>query len=90
MYAYIPTYKSIEDAATFNLRDCLDFRPARTAYTGVDSYTTTVVSRPDPFNVPGTQVDLAYYLPRIDRLYVQTTDVNPRQIGNKFRLDFIF
>ena len=87
LYASIPTYKSIEDAATFNLRDCLDFRPARTAYTGVDSYTTTVVSRPDPFNVPGTQVDLEYYLPRIDRLYVQTTDVNPRQIGNKFRLD---
>ena len=87
LYATIPTYKSIEDAVTFNLRDCLDFRPARTAYTGVDSYTTTVVSRPDPLAVPGTQVDLSYYLPRIDRVYVQTTDVNPRQIGNKFRLD---
>ena len=87
IYSTIPTYKSIEDAATFNLRDCLDFRPARTAYTGVDSYTTTIVSRPDPYNVPGTQVDLSYYLPRIDRVYVQTTDVNPRQIGNKFRLD---
>jgi len=87
LYSTIPTYKSIEDAATFNLRDCLDFRPARTAYAGVDSYTTTVVSRPDPYNVPGTQVDVSYYLPRIDRVYVQTTDVNPRQIGNKFRLD---
>ena len=89
LYATIPTYKSIEDATTFNLRDCLDFRPARIAYDPAvgDSFTTTIVSRPDPFNVPGTQVDLSYYLPRIDRVYVQTTDVNPRQIGNKFRLD---
>jgi hypothetical protein len=89
LYATIPTYRSIEDATTFNLRDCLDFRPARIAYDpGVgDSFTTTIVSRPDPFNVPGTQVDLSYYLPRIDRVYVQTTDVNTRQIGNKFRLD---
>jgi len=89
LYSTIPTYKSIEDASTFNLRDCLDFRPARIAYDPSvgDSYTTTIVSRPDPFNVPGTQVDLSYYLPRIDRVYAQTTDVNPRQIGNKFRLD---
>jgi hypothetical protein len=89
LYSTIPTYKSIEDASTFNLRDCLDFRPARIAYDAAvgDSFTTTIVSRPDPFTVPGTQVDLSYYLPRIDRVYVQTTDVNPRQIGNKFRLD---
>ena len=89
LYATIPTYRSIEDAAMFNLRDCLDFRPARIAYDPAvgDSYTTTIVSRPDPLAVPGTQVDLSYYLPRIDRVYAQTTDVNPRQIGNKFRLD---
>ena len=89
LYATIPTYKSIEDASTFNLRDCLDFRPARIAYDPAvgDSYTTTIVSRPDPLAVPGTQVDLSYYLPRIDRVYVQTTDVNPKYPGNKFRLD---
>ena len=88
LYASIPTYKSIEDSTTFNLRDCLDFRPSRIAYpiTGW-SYRTTTVSRPDPYAVPGTQVDLSYYLPRIDRVYVQTTDVTPKQIGNKFRLD---
>jgi hypothetical protein len=87
LYAKIPTYKSVEDSVVFNLRDCLDFRPAKTGYVAANSYTTTAVSRPDPFQVPGTQVDLSYYLPRIDRLYVQTTDVNPRQIGNKFKLE---
>jgi uncharacterized protein YcfL len=88
LYSKIPTYKSIEDSKVFNLRDCLDFRPARLNYpvTGW-TYRTSNVSRPDPWAVPGTQVDLSYYLPRIDNLYVQTTDVNPRQFGNKFRLE---
>jgi hypothetical protein len=91
LYAKIPTYRSPEGAATFNLRDCLDFRPARIKYpiTGF-TYRTTTVSRPDPLAVPGTQVDLQYYLPRIDRVYVQTTDVKAdtaKQTGNKFRLD---
>jgi len=91
IYSQIPTYRSPEGAATFNLRDCLDFRPARIKYpiTGF-TYRTTTVSRPDPLAVPGTQIDLQYYLPRIDRVYVQTTDVKAgtsKQIGNKFRLD---
>jgi hypothetical protein len=91
LYAEIPTYKSVEDATLFNLRDCLDFRPARVKFpiTGM-TYRTTTVSRPDPLAVPGTQVDMQYYLPRIDRVFVQTTNVkgaSDRQFGNKFRLD---
>jgi hypothetical protein len=87
LYSKIPIYRSFDDSKLFNLRDCLDFRPARIAYAGVDAYTTTIVSRPDPLAVPGTQVDISYYLPRIDQVYVQTTDVNPKEIGNKFRVD---
>ena len=87
LYSKIPMYRSFEDSKLFNLRDCLDFRPARIAYAGTDTYTTTIVSRPDPLAIPGTQVDISYYLPRIDQVYVQTTDVNPKEIGNKFRVD---
>jgi len=86
LYSSIPEYKSKTDSKVFQLRDCLDFRPRKQ-----DNETSKVILaesvKPDPVAVPGTQVDISYYLPRIDRLYIQTKDVNTRDPGNKFRLD---
>jgi len=88
LYSRIPNYRSTVDSRIFNLRDCLDYRPRREdkVGTGVDLWTSTVVPKPDPLAVPGTQADVEYYLPRIDQLYLNTRDASPADPGNKFSI----
>lgn len=59
-YDTIPTYTSISTGQTFNLRDCVDFRPY------VNELTSVVSPNPGSLMV----ADYAYYLNRIDKLVV--------------------
>ena len=76
-YADIPQYISDTTGEIFNLRDCLDFRPR------VDDASTIESGGPDrEFDGTGASTsdtpkfnsliftDLEYYLPRIDKLYI--------------------
>ena len=76
-YADIPQYTSDTTGEIFNLRDCLDFRPR------VDDASTIESGGPDrEFDGTGASTsdtpkfnsliftDLEYYLPRIDKLYI--------------------
>lgn len=85
LYDRIPVYKSYTDATLFPLRDCLDYRISRIDHDfGVNTvWTSTSVSRPDPLAVPGTQIDMSYYIPRADRLYLSSTSKDP---GKQFYL----
>jgi hypothetical protein len=86
LYDRIPVYKSTVDGQQFNLRDCLDYRISRIDHDFISSpvtWTSTTVSRPDPLAVPGTQVDMSYYVPRADRLYLSATNKDP---GKQFYL----
>lgn len=86
LYARIPVFKSPMDAKEFQLRDCLDYRIRREDWNFSSSpvtWTSSTVSRPDPLAVPGTQVDMSYYIPRADRLYLSATNKDP---GNQFYL----
>jgi hypothetical protein len=93
-YSRIPTYKSTVDSKLFNLRDCLDFRPKREDQNiyGANGqqylFDTSTVTKPDPMSVPGTQIDLEYYLPRIDQLYLNTKDTSVADPGNKFSIKY--
>lgn len=59
-YDTIPTYTSTSTGQTFNLRDCVDFRPYITDSTSI------VTPNPGSLMV----ADYAYYLNRIDKLVV--------------------
>lgn len=80
-YGNIPTYTSINNNNTYQLRDCLDFRPVRSdATTGsgttvifdVDSSTT---GPKIPQNGSDIILDYSYYLPRIDKVVLDKTKV---------------
>lgn len=70
-YADIPSY-SAADGQIFELRDCFDFRPrvsnAGTNFTGTGSSTIECVQ---PESV--IRADFSYYLPRVDRVYLDST-----------------
>lgn len=63
-YSDIPTYKD-EQGNTYDLRNCLDFRPVQTP-TGFAS--GDVIRSSDTI-----RADIEYYLPRIDTVYVDST-----------------
>lgn len=73
-YATIPSYDSTSANKTYQLRDCLDFRPVRKAATAAIG--TAVVFDVDPSTtgpkIPkyGSDIilDYSYYLPRIDKV----------------------
>lgn len=62
-YADIPTFTD-SSGRTFNLRDCIDFRPK---LTGAESDTYVYVPRSD------IRLDFHHYLNRIDNLYLDKT-----------------
>ena len=68
-YEAIPKYKSTTDAKDYNLRDCIDFRPARVENSTNQIYAETVF----PASTTLTEVDIEYYIGRVDRLYVSRT-----------------
>ena len=95
LYGVIPNYKSQTDGQIIPLRDALDYRPTRQYSTSVDpAFGEGRVSnveifdsyvKPNPIAVPGTEIDVEYYLARIDRLYVQNRNANAQ--GSYFQLD---
>jgi len=95
LYGTIPTYKSQTDGQVIELRDALDYRPTRQYSTSVNSAinggrTSNIeifdsYVKPNPIAVPGTEIDVEYYLSRVDRLYVQNKNANAQ--GSYFQLD---
>lgn len=78
-YGNIPSYTSTNNGGTYQLRDCLDFRPVRADSTtgsgstvtfDVDSNTT---GPKIPKNGSDIIVDYSYYLPRIDKVILDKT-----------------
>jgi hypothetical protein len=69
-YENIPSFTS--GSITYNLRDCLDFRPrinnAGTGFTGSGAVLNEFIDHED-----GLITDYEYYLPRIDKLVLDTT-----------------
>jgi hypothetical protein len=59
----IPIYLS-QTGVTFNLRDCLDFRPTRQLGSATGAFQNPNIPAPDEV----TELSLEYYLPRIDKL----------------------
>jgi hypothetical protein len=81
-YVNIPQYRSVVDANELELRDCLDFRPRRidnSSYLNFDSavYPTSIVN---------TEIDLTYYLGRIDKIYLTN---NPQKFDSPYNNFFI-
>ena len=72
-YDTIPTFDST--AGTLELRDCIDFRPLKAqsgATTGSEFSTGAgYVLSPAPKVGHALKADLAYYLPRIDKLFIK-------------------
>jgi len=95
LYGVIPSYKSQTDGQVISLRDSLDYRPTRQYSASVDpAFGEGRISnveifdsyiKPNPITVPGTSIDVEYYLARIDRLYVQNRNANVD--GSHFQLD---
>ena len=73
-YATIPTYASKSSGVTYKLRDCLDYRPVRTAATAAIGTSVVFDVNPSTYGpkIPkyGSDIllDYSYYLPRIDKL----------------------
>lgn len=66
-YAEIPVYISPTTGKEYKLRDCLDFRPRMNdAGTGFGSLTELAIPDED------ITVDYEYYLPRIDKVYLDS------------------
>jgi len=82
-YQNIPNYKSTTDAREYSLRDCIDFRPARVENSTNQIYSETVF----PSSTALTEVDIEYYIGRVDRLYVTRTLQNFSSPLQKFFID---
>ena len=82
-YEAIPKYKSTTDAKDYNLRDCIDFRPARVENSTNQIYAETVF----PSSTALTEVDIEYYIGRVDRLYVSRTLQNFSSPLQKFFIE---
>jgi hypothetical protein len=66
-YGQIPEFTDKKDGQIYRLRDCIDFRPARTNATNTDS-TFSLTGNKVPVPDSSFDLDYAYYLPRIDKL----------------------
>lgn len=80
LYSEIPSYRSIIDSTTYNLRDCLDFRPRRIDDTEYYNMQTSVF----PTSTVNTEITIEYYLGRKDRIYVTSGLQNIGSPYNKF------
>jgi hypothetical protein len=95
LYSTIPNYKSQTDGQVISLRDALDYRPTRKYSASINpNFGSGRISnvelfdnyiKPNPTSVSSTQIDIEYYLGRIDRLYVQNRNANTQ--GSYFLLD---
>jgi hypothetical protein len=90
----IPVFTSPTTGRSFNLRDCLDFRPIKTAATGlnpVDPGTYQIPSGGIHFPQPTSDfdADLIYYKGRISKVYINNrgvfgiNDGTPASAGNQ-------
>ena len=68
-YEKIPSYTSVNNV-TFNLRDCIDFRPVRQDHTSFSTLETKL-----PVNGSNIILDYQYYLPRIDKVVLDKTKI---------------
>ena len=86
----IPLFRS-EDGTLFNLRNCLDFRPKKNdtnvaANFWADNNSNTYLL-PNPVLENAVQLDFEYYLPRIDRLYLQNRASTKDKKGFNFYIE---
>jgi len=82
-YSRLPTYRSVVDAKEYNLRDCIDFRPRRTDDLIYQDYAPAIIPNSDVT----TEVDITYYIGRIDRLYITNTLQNFDSPYDKFYIE---
>jgi hypothetical protein len=67
-YATIPSYTSTT-SVTYNLRDCIDFRPVRDAASTATTFANAgLILLPEPTPTSNFQIGYGYYLPRFDLL----------------------
>ena len=81
-YVSIPQYRSVIDANELELRDCLDFRPRRIDNSSYYNFDTAVY----PTSIVNTEIDLTYYLGRIDKIYLTN---NPQKFDSPYNNFFI-
>jgi hypothetical protein len=82
-YSSIPVYRSVVDAKTYNLRDCLDFRPRRVDGSKYQNFDTAII----PNSTITTEVDVTYFIGRKDRIYVTNTRQNFTSPYDKFYVE---
>lgn len=83
LYGFLPTYRSTVNAREYNLRDCIDFRPRRKDDTVYKDFEPAVF----PLSFTNTEIDITYYLGRIDRLYAVTDLQNFDSPYKKFYIE---
>lgn len=83
IYAYIPGYRSVTDAKTYKLRDCIDFRARRIDGSIHQTYDTAIV----PVSDITTEADVTYLMGRVDRLYLTNTLQNFESPYNSFYVE---
>lgn len=83
LYGSIPSYISVTDSNKFALRDCIDFRPRRKNDEDYQNFDTAVI----PTSTFTTEVDVTYYLGRMDRIYVTNNLQNYASPYNKFYVE---
>ncbi len=79
-YRNIGVYKSKTDGRSYNLRDCLDFRPRRVDNSPYLNFDTAVF----PTSAVNTEADVTYYVGRVDRIYVSRASKNFDNPYNNF------
>lgn len=72
-YENIPVYNSVLHNKSYNLRDCLDFRPVRADNSTTLSFASTATKIPE--NGSDIILDYQYYLGRIDKIVLDKTKV---------------
>ena len=74
-YGDIPSYSSVKAGTTYNLRDCMDFRPTRKR--GISNFELDIDSTGTGPRIPRNSdvitLDYNYYLPRIDKIVLDKT-----------------
>jgi hypothetical protein len=83
IYGSIPGYRSVTDAKTYNLRDCIDFRARRVDGSIYQTYDTAII----PVSDVTTEADVTYLVGRVDRLYVTNTLQNFESPYNSFYVE---
>ena len=83
IYGSIPGYRSVTDARTYTLRDCIDFRARRVDGSIHQTYDTAII----PASDVTTEADVTYLVGRADRLYVTNTLQNFESPYNSFYVE---